>query len=106
MPTMKTAQFVRTEKTPDEMLGRQAALVFAALEAKPEGSTLDEVTNFIVDNGLVTRQEPSRIAIYYLAIFKKRGFCVLQDVPAPVPVSETPAADEATDNVEAPVAAE
>lgn len=101
MPTMKTAQFVRTEKTPDEQFGRQAALVFAAVEAKPEGATLDEVTNFIVENGLVTRQEPLRIAMYYLAIFKKRGFIVLQDAPVPTPV-----ANAELENTEAPVIAE
>jgi hypothetical protein len=101
MPTMKVAQFVKTEKLPEEQFGRQASLVWAALEAKPEGSTLDEVTSFIVENGLVTRQDPSRIAMYYLAIFKKRGFIVAQDVPAPTPVvADEPVTDDASDDSE------
>jgi len=101
---MKTAYFVRTDRVPDENLGRQAALVFSALEAKPEGTTLDEVTSFITENGLVTRQEPSRIAIYYLAIFKKRGWVVLQDAPV---VVEVPVTEETeTEEIEEPVAAE
>jgi transketolase C-terminal domain/subunit len=73
---MKTGKFVRTEKQFDKELRGQAALVAASLDAHEDGADLAQITADIVELGLVTRQEPQRIALYYLAIFKKQGFIV------------------------------
>ena len=65
--------YKRTEKQNDKNLRGQAELVMAAIEAHPEGATLEQLTSSVVEAGLVTRQDPSRIVSYYLSIFRKQG---------------------------------
>lgn len=94
--------YKRTEKQNEKNLRGQAELVMAALEAHPEGATLEQLTETVVAGGLVTRQDPSRIVSYYLSIFRKQGLVltVKPVVAAPAtPVASTePIADEPSDD--------
>lgn len=99
--SMKTGKFVRTEKQPAAGLRGQAALVMNSLDAHPEGADLGTITTEIVDLGLVTRQEPQRIALYYLAIFKRQGLITqLVEKPAGEPVTEPAAVASGTETPE------
>jgi hypothetical protein len=91
--------FSKTDKTPKAMRG-QAALVYEALTN--EGQTVGAITETIVGAGLVTRQDPERIAAYYLCIFKKQGLvnAVRPIVVAEETPAEAPATDEIVDVVE------
>lgn len=89
---MKQTVWIRTDKAASDKTRGQAVLVLNAITEHPEGITAEDITTDIVANGLVTRQEPSRITAYYLSMFKKQGLVVAE-------VVETDNA-EAGDNVE------
>jgi hypothetical protein len=95
--TMST--FKRTDKQNDRNLRGQAELVMLAIEAFPEGATIEQLTPIVVDAGLKTRQDASRIVSYYVSIFKKQGLVTLVKPAVEVEV-KTPVAVEATEEVE------
>lgn len=85
-----------TGKTPAKPFVGQAALVFAAMGGStgvaPEFKTAKAWTEDVVKAGtdnpvleLKTRQDPYRVVLYYILIFKKRELVVSRD-----PVIETP----------------
>lgn len=82
--------FVRTEREAKPLRG-QAALVLEAIEARPEGGSIEQIAKDISET-LVTRQDPERVVAYYACIFKKQGVVRAvrpEDVPAAEPEGAT-----------------
>jgi hypothetical protein len=82
--------YARTNVAPKSELKGQAAVVFSELGSTPELAT---TINERVAPKLKTRQDPLRVTLYYLIIFKNRGIVAASEQPAEV-VAEAPIADE------------
>lgn len=88
--------FKRTEKQVEKPMRGQALLVMMAVEALPEGATIEQLTPLVISAGLKTRQDPSRIVSYYLTIFKKHGLVTTVKPEIVVPVTDAPAVEAKT----------
>lgn len=89
-----------TGKIPAKQLAGQAALVFAAMGGDtglaPEFKTAKEWTTLVEKIGsedptreLKTRQDPYRVVLYYILIFKKRELVVSRDQIIETPTDTT-----------------
>jgi len=77
-------------KTPEKALAGQAALIFAAMGGTigtaPEFKTAKDWTVVVENIGaqdkakeLITRQDPYRVVMYYILVFKKRGLVIVRE---------------------------
>ncbi len=99
---MAKTLFVRTERASKELKG-QAALVLESLDSRTEPATVAQITEDIKNLGLVTRQDPERIAAYYLCIFKKQGLVRTVEPPkeAEGSTEQEPVSEEVAEEIEA-----
>jgi hypothetical protein len=81
---MKARLYARTDATPKNALRGQAARVFAELTTTPELAVTVNDRIVASDNPFKTRQDPYRVTLYYILVFKKAGL-----VASSEPLAET-----------------
>lgn len=96
--------YALTGKQPKAALRGQAAVVFETLGTLDVPMLATEITEAVLNTGrLVTRQDPLRVVLYYLIIFKNRGIVAATAQPSVEETVEVVETDE--DRAEANIGA-